>query len=92
LRFPRTHYTKGSKHGVQSLPNEVWGGLPLETAPHDLKPNADDDICGQLHVLYAHSSLGDRFGKIRLEIFANPAECSRGIRASDNKPCPGGVI
>jgi hypothetical protein len=55
------------------LAGEVRGGGPLETAPHDLKPNADDDICGQLHVFYAQSSLGHRFGKIRLEIFANPA-------------------
>ena len=85
-------HTKGSQYGVESLAGEVRGGGPLETAPHDLKPNAHDDICGQLHVLYAQSSLGHRFGKIRLEIFANPAERSRGLRAPDHKPRPEGVI
>ena len=70
--------TKGSKHGGESLAGEVRAGAPLKPAARDLKPDADDDICGQLHVLYGHSSLGNRLGKVRLEIFANPAERSRG--------------
>ena len=62
---------KGSKHGGESLAGEVRGGAPLKTAARDLKPNTDDDIGRQLHVLYGQSSLGNRLGKVRLEMFAN---------------------
>ena len=62
---------KGSKHGGESLAGEVRAGAPLKRTARDLKPDADDDICGKLHVLYRHSSLGNasasdlRFSRIR---------------------------
>jgi hypothetical protein len=80
--------TKGSQHGIASLAEKLRRGAPLKTAARDLKPNADDDIGRQLHVLYGQSSLGDRLGKVCLEIFANPADCSRSFDASDCKPTP----
>ena len=81
-------YTKGSKHGVESLAGELRGGTPLKTAARDLKPNTDDDIGRQLHVLYGQSSLGDRLSKVRLEMFADPVEPSRNLGAPDHKPAP----
>ena len=72
---------KGSQHGVESLAGEVRGGAPLKTAARDLKPDADDDIGRQLHVLYGQSSLGDRLGKVRLEIFANAGRAPAGTWA-----------
>jgi hypothetical protein len=94
---PLRHFSlgcaKGSKHGVESLAGELRRGAPLKTAARNLKPNTDDDICRQLHVLYAQSSLGERLGKIRLEIFTNAQdEPSWSLRASDHKPRPEGVI
>ena len=70
---------KGSKHGGESLAGEVRGGAPLKTAARDLKPNTDDDIGRQLHVLYGQSSLGNRLGKVRLEMFANAGRSPPGL-------------
>ena len=81
---------KGSKHGGESLAGEIRAGAPLKPAARDLKPDADNDICGQLHVLYGQSSLGNRLGKVRLEMFANASERSRDLGASDHKPSPEG--
>ena len=83
---------KGSKHGVESVAGQVRRGAPLKTAARNLKPNADDNIGRELYVLYGQSSLVDRLGKVCLEMFANPAERSRGFGASDHKPRPDGVI
>jgi hypothetical protein len=74
------------------LAGKVRRGAPLKTATRDLKPNADDDIGRQIYVLYGQSSLGDRLGKVCLEMFTDPVEPSRGFRASDYKPTPDGVI
>jgi len=85
-------HTKGSQRGVESLAGEVRRGAALKSAARDLKPNADDDIGRQLHVFYGQSSLGNRLGKVRLEILADAlAELRRGLGASDHKPRPDGI-
>ena len=72
--------------------SEFRRDAPLKTTARGLKPIADGNICGQLHVLYGHSPLSNRLGKVRLEIFADPAERRRDLGASDHEAGPEGIV
>ena len=65
---------------------------PLKMTARDLKPDADDDIGCQIHVLYGQSPLSDCLGEVCLEIFADAVEPSRDVGASDHKPSPERVV
>jgi hypothetical protein len=71
---------------------QVWGDWPLERAAHDLKPDAHDDVGGQLDVLHGQAPLANRVGQVHLEIGANaPAKFSRSLSALDHEPRPDGL-